>query len=224
MVIDFLRGQWRANQLQNCSLHFGRSKAARVGFSTVSDPKSGSKSETNNRKSVTVQAETKKATTTSRTSSSKLHKQQHKQKQQQHSSTNNRVNSKMFWKVKQKRAKIGVSTVGDLKAPAAAAAATKQQRQQQKNRNQQQQKQHHKQQQQHQTAAKNGKNNTKKQQKQCKHFGRSKVARVGFSGATNFGHDRLWPTAFPTLATTYFGHDLLWPRPSLATISFGLRG
>ena len=27
-------------------------------------------------------------------------------------------------------------------------------------------------------------------------------------GATYFGHDRLWPTAFPTLATTYFGHGL----------------
>ena len=40
------------------------------------------------------------------------------------------------------------------------------------------------------------------------------MARVGFSCATYFGHDRLWPTAFPTLATTYFGHDLLWPRPT----------
>ena len=38
-------------------------------------------------------------------------------------------------------------------------------------------------------------------------------------GATYFGHDRLWPTTFPTLATTYFGHDLFWPRPVLATVS-----
>ena len=27
-------------------------------------------------------------------------------------------------------------------------------------------------------------------------------------GATQFGHDRFWPTAFPSLATTWFGHDL----------------
>ena len=38
-------------------------------------------------------------------------------------------------------------------------------------------------------------------------------------GATYFGHDRIWPTAFHTLATTYFGHDPLWPRPVLATVS-----
>ena len=64
------------------------------GFSTDDDPKSGSKSNTNNRKSKTVQAEAKKAaTTTSRTSSSKLykqHKQQHKRQ-------------KHFWKVKSGR-------------------------------------------------------------------------------------------------------------------------
>ena len=47
-------------------------------------------------------------------------------------------------------------------------------------------------------------------------------------GATLFGHDRFWPTAFhdlvwsrPGLATTWFGHDLVWPRPSLAKTKFG---
>ena len=32
------------------------------------------------------------------------------------------------------------------------------------------------------------------------------------AGATYFGFDRLWPTAFPTLATTYFGHSQKFSR------------
>ena len=32
--------------------------------------------------------------------------------------------------------------------------------------------------------------------------------------------DLLWPTAFPTLATTYFGYHLLWPRPTLASLAW----
>ena len=45
-----------------------------------------------------------------------------------------------------------------------------------------------------------------------------KSSNAAESGATYFGHDRFWPTAFPCLATTLFGHDLVWPRP-LATVS-----
>ena len=151
-----------------------------MGFSTASDPKSGSKSKTNNRKSVTVRAETIKAATTSRTAASCTNKS----KQQQHSSTNNRISGKNILEG-QKRTKIGVSTVGDLRAPAAA-AATKQQKQ-------------------HQTEAKTDKNNTKKSNNSSANILESEK-RQGWV----FRARPTWPR--PSLATTHFGHDLLWPR------------
>ena len=49
--------------------------------------------------------------------------------------------------------------------------------------------------------------------------GQGNAAEVYTAGATYFGHDRLWPTLFPTLAPTYFDHDPFWPRPILATVS-----
>ena len=105
IIIDILEGQKRQGWV----------------FQRSTTQKSCSESRTNNRKSKTVQAETKKAATTTgkvqtrnRTSSSKLYKQQ------QHSSTNMK-NSNTNILQGQKRAKIGFSTVGDLKAPAAAA-------------------------------------------------------------------------------------------------------
>ena len=51
-----------------------------------------------------------------------------------------------------------------------------------------------------------------KRELESEHAQQSEIKRA-------FGHDRFWPTAFPTLATTQFGHDLLRPRPTLDTTS-----
>ena len=48
----------------------------------------------------------------------------------------------------------------------------------------------------------------KKAIKAVQTFWKVKSDKGGFSGATYFGHDRLWPTTFPILATTCFGHGV----------------
>ena len=83
-----------------------------MGFSTVGDPKAAAKA-----------GQTTAKNTTNKVAASCTDSFRNVNKQQQHSNTN-RTSSKNFLEG-QKRAKIGFSTVGDLKAPAAA-AATKQ--------------------------------------------------------------------------------------------------